>query len=197
MEIQCNLSFPAKVTFGVCYRYNFNQSCPFKNRRSAGSAVCWKSMAPGASYTGEGEEHRIIEELTSFLVQAAALEAQEITNGSGRRVGRPRDVMTPYLAPELLSVYLRCHNSGGRQSVATSTDGKLGQKEAGLLFEFIKGTIEPLNRYLTTELHRRPLSASRLARFALGERLRVVRVAKRQKIVALEKRRLRLGGLNP
>jgi hypothetical protein len=152
---------------------------------------------PGASYTGEGEEHRIIEELTSFLVQAAALEAQEITNGSGRRVGRPRDVMTPYLAPELLSVYLRCHNSGGRQSVATSTDGKLGQKEAGLLFEFIKATIEPLNRYLTTELHRRPLSASRLARFALGERLRVVRVAKRQKIVALEKRRLRLGGLNP
>jgi hypothetical protein len=44
---------------------------------------------PGASYTGEGEEHKIIEELTGFLVQAAALEAQEITNGSGRRVGRP------------------------------------------------------------------------------------------------------------
>jgi hypothetical protein len=152
---------------------------------------------PGASYTGEGEEHKIIEELTCFLVQAAALEAQEITNGSGRRVGRPCDVMTPYLAPELLSVYLRCHNSGGRQSVATSIDGKAGQKEGGPLFEFIKATIEPLNQYLTTELHRRPLSASRLARFALDGRLRVVRVAKWQKILALEKRRLRVGGLNP
>src|SRR5258708_34533566 len=39
----------------------------------------------------------------------------------------PREVMIPYLAPELLSVYLRCHNSGGRHSVATSIDGKPGQ----------------------------------------------------------------------
>ena len=85
--------------------------------------------------------------------------------------------MIPYLAPELLSVYLRFHNSGGRHSVATSIDGKAGQKEAGQLFEFIKATIKPLNDYLTTDLHRRPLSASRLARFALGERRRIVRVA--------------------
>jgi hypothetical protein len=153
--------------------------------------------AAGANYTGEGEEHKLIEELTGFLVQAVALETAQITNSKGRRAGRPRDVMTPFLAPELLSVYLRCHNSGGRQSAATSIDGKAGQKEAGLLFEFIKATIEPLNQYLTTELHRRPLSASRLARFALGERRRVVRAAQWQKIMALEKRRLRVGGLTP
>jgi hypothetical protein len=64
-----------------------------------------------------------------------------------------------------------------RQSVVTSIDGKPGQKEAGLLFEFIKATIEPLNRFLTTDLHSRPLSASRLARFALSERRHIVRAA--------------------
>src|SRR6202158_3387594 len=92
--------------------------------------------------------------------------------------------MIPYLAPELLSVYLRYHYSGGRQSVATSIDGKPGQKEAGLLFEFIKATIKPLNDYLTTDLHRRPLSASRLARSALLERRRVARVIKREQLRA-------------
>jgi hypothetical protein len=144
----------------------------------------------GANYTGEGEEHKIIEELTGFLVQAVALDAgsQQITNSTGRRVGRPCDVIIPYLGPELLSVYLRCHNSGGRQSVATSVDGKLGQKEAGLLFEFIKATIKPLNDYLTTDLHRRPLSASRLARFALQERRHVARVIKWKKLMAAAKK---------
>jgi hypothetical protein len=66
-------------------------------------------------------------------------------------------------------VFLRCHGSAGRKSVATSSDGKLKQKEAGRLFEFINAAIQPLNQYLTTELHRRPLSAARLARFALAE----------------------------
>jgi hypothetical protein len=153
----------------------------------------------GDNYTGEREEHEIIDELTGVLVQAVALEVagRQAANSTGRKVGRPREAMIPYLAPELLSVYLRYHNSGGRQSVVTSIDGKLGQKEAGLLFEFMKATIEPLNRYLTTDLHRRPLSASRLARFALGERRRIVRVAKWRQIMALEKRRLRQNVLNP
>ena len=143
----------------------------------------------GANYTGEGEEHKLIEELTGFLVQAVARDAaQQITNSTGRRVGRPRDAIIPYLGPELLSAYLRCHNSGGRQSVATSVDGKLGQKEAGLLFEFIKATIEPLNHYLTTDLHRRPLSASGLARFALLERRRIARAIRRSELRALAKK---------
>jgi plasmid replication initiation protein len=105
--------------------------------------------------------------------------------------------MIPYLAPELLSVYLRCRNSGGRQSAATSIDGKPGQREAGLLFEFIRVTIEPLNRYLATDLHRRPLSASRLARFALSERRRIVRAAKWRQIIASEKKRRHHDALNP
>jgi hypothetical protein len=75
------------------------------------------------------------------------------------------------LAPELLSVFLRCHDKAGRQSVATSIDGKLKQREGGQLFEFINVLIQPLNQYLTTELHRKvPLSAARLARFALDKR---------------------------
>ncbi len=143
----------------------------------------------GDNSTGACAGREIINELTGFLVRAVALDTQaRIATSASRGVGRPREVMIPYLALELLSVYLRCHNSGGRQSVATSIDGKLGQKEAGLLFEFIKATIEPLNRYLTTDLHRRPLSASQLARFALSERRRIVRAAKWRQLGALTKR---------
>ena len=89
--------------------------------------------------------------------------------------------MTPYLAPELLSVFLRCHERAGRQSVVAGTtiDGKNTQREAGELFEFIKVVIQPLNQYLTTELGRRPLSASRLARFALDDRRRMAQELKR------------------
>src|ERR1700688_737751 len=120
----------------------------------------------------EREQEALIEELTGLLVQAVTHEAanRRFTNNSSRRAGRPRDVVTPYLAPELLSVFLRCHDPAGRQSVATSIDGKLKQKEAGRLFEFINAAIGPLNQYWTTELHREPLSASRLARFALSYR---------------------------
>jgi len=123
-------------------------------------------------FNREREQKAIIEELAGFLVQAVTREAanRQFTNNSSRRAGRPHDVMTPYLAPELLSVFLRCHDSAGRQSVATSIDGKLKQREAGRLFEFINALIQPLNKYLTTELHRKPLSASRLARFALDKR---------------------------
>jgi hypothetical protein len=84
----------------------------------------------------------------------------------------PRDVMTPFLAPELLSLFLRCQDRAGRQSVATSIDGKIKQREAGQLYEFIKAVIQPVSKYLTTELGRRPLSAARLARFALDDRRR-------------------------
>jgi hypothetical protein len=120
----------------------------------------------------EREQKALIEELTGLLVQAVNHEVanRQSTNSSSRRAGRPPDVITPYLAPELLSVFLRCHDSAGRQSVATSIDGKLKQKEAGQLFEFINVLIQPLNQYLITELHRKaPLSAARLARFALDK----------------------------
>jgi hypothetical protein len=138
----------------------------------------------------EREQKALIDQLTGLLVQAVTHEAanRQFANSSSRRVGRPRDVMSPYLAPELLLVFLRCHDSAGRKSVATSIDGKLKQKEAGQFFEFIKATIKPLNDYLTTELHRRPLSASRLARLALSERRRIVRVAKWRQLEALAKR---------
>jgi hypothetical protein len=141
-------------------------------------------------FNREREQKIIIEELTGLLVQAVTREAsdRQFYNGSGRRVGRPRDAITPYLAPELLSVFLRCHDSAGRQSVATSIDGKLKQKEAGRLFEFINAAIGPLNQYLTTELHREPLSASRLARFALAERQSIAREIKRSELRALKKK---------
>ena len=48
--------------------------------------------------------------------------------------------------------------------------GKLMQKEAGPFFEYLKVVLAPLNRYLVDELHRRPLSPARVARFALADR---------------------------
>jgi hypothetical protein len=96
--------------------------------------------------------------------------------------------MGPYLAPDLLLVFLRCHDSAGRKSVATSIDGKLKQEEAGQFFEFIKAVIEPLNRYLTTELRRLPLSASRLARSALRKYRDDAKELKRSQAKAAAKR---------
>jgi hypothetical protein len=138
----------------------------------------------------EREQKALIEELTGLLVQAVTHEAanRQFTNNSSRRAGRPSDVVIPYLAPELLSVFLRCHDSAGRQSVATSIDGKPKQREAGRLFEFIKAIIQPLNQYLTTELHRRPLSSSRLARFALDDRRRIAKKMKQSEAKASAKK---------
>jgi len=133
------------------------------------------------SFTRGREEKAIIGELAGVLVRTVVQEAlaRQSTNSSGRGVGRPRDAMTPYLGPALLTIFLRCHDSGGRQSVATAVDGKSKQEEAGQLFEFIKAVIVPLNQYLTTELHRAPLSAPRLARFALADRLKTARAIER------------------
>jgi hypothetical protein len=138
----------------------------------------------------EREQKALIEELTGLLVQAVNHEAasRQSNDNSSRRAGRPKDVVTPYLAPELLSVFLRCHASAGRQSVATSIDGKLKQKEAGQLFEFIKAVIQPLNQYLTSELHRSRLSAARLARFALKERQRIAEELQRSQAKAAAKK---------
>jgi hypothetical protein len=146
----------------------------------------WRLSGFQAEYGGpaEGDPYRereskaLIKEIAGSLVQAAALDAEDrqFVNSSRRRVGRPRDVITPFLAPALLSVFGRCHGRAGRQSVviATTTNGKFKQGEAGELFLFIDTIIRPLNQYLTTELGRTPLSASRLARFALENRRRVV-----------------------
>src|ERR1700676_3842908 len=56
----------------------------------------------------EREQKAFIDELTGLLVQAVNQEAanRQFTSASGRRAGRPRDVISPYLAPELLLVFL-------------------------------------------------------------------------------------------
>jgi hypothetical protein len=147
--------------------------------------------AADGDFYREREQNALIEALTGLLVQAVTREAasRQLAGDSSRRAGRPKDVVTPFLAPELLSVFLRCHERAGRQSAVTSIDGKVKQKEAGQLFEFIKAIIGPLNQYLTTELHRLPLSASRLARFALAERQRIAQENKRIELKALAKKR--------
>jgi hypothetical protein len=148
--------------------------------RLSGLLAEYGGRADGNLYR-EREQGALIEALAGLLAQAVAHEVanRQLADNSGRRVGRPRDVLIPFLAPELLSVFMRCHDRAGRQSVTTSIDGKLKQKEEGQLFEFIEAIIEPLNQYLTTELHRRPLSASRLARFALDDRRRIAQGLKR------------------
>jgi hypothetical protein len=127
---------------------------------------------PDGDVYRERELNALIEELTGLLLLAIIYEAanRRSMKKSGRGAGRPRGVVIPFLAPKLLSVYLRCNASAGRQSVNMSIDGKLKQEEAGQFLQFITTIIQPLNQYFTTELHRRPLSASRMARFALDDR---------------------------
>jgi hypothetical protein len=100
-----------------------------------------------------------------------ALDLSSRQYGIARRsVGRPPDLMIPHLATALLACYLRYHNSAERRSVLTSINGKLTQREAGPFFEYLKAVLAPLNRYLVEELHRRPLSPARVARFAQADR---------------------------
>jgi hypothetical protein len=136
----------------------------------------------------ERELNALIEALCGLLVQGVIREVadRQSANRSGRRPGRPRDAMIPLLAPELLSVFLRFNDRAGRKSVTTSIDGKITQKEAGQLFKFFETVIQPLNRYLTTELRRKSLSAARLARFALDDRSRNARELSEARLLAKE-----------
>ncbi len=157
--------------------------------RLSGLLAEYGGPADGDFYR-EREQKALIEELTGLLLQAVIHEAEnrQFIDSASRRAGRPKDIVTPYLAPELLSVFLRFHARAGRQSVATSIDGKPKQIEAGQFFEFIKVAIGPLNQYLTTELHRRPLSASRLARFALDDRRRIAQELKQSEAKSAAKK---------
>ena len=103
------------------------------------------------------------------------------------KVGRPCDALTPALGPRLLDLFLRYNTKAGRHSVLTSIDGRLVQKEAGHFFAYVKAVIEPINDYLVRELNWKPVSAGRLARYALKERRRrllamQLRAAKRHRM---------------
>jgi hypothetical protein len=137
---------------------------------------------PGDGFTGELEANQTMIELTGLLVVAFAHDMVDriASLRVGRKAGRPRDILTRELGPALLTLFLRYHPSAGRHSVLTSIDGRLAQEEAGPLFNFIKAAIEPLNEYLVEELHWKPLSAARLARYALAERRHNLRTAMRR-----------------
>jgi hypothetical protein len=137
---------------------------------------------PGDSFTGDREGDETIIELTGLIVVAFAQDMVEriATARAGRKAGRPCDILTRELGPLLLRLFLRYHASAGRHSVLTSIDGRLVQEEAGPFFEFVKAAIETLNEYLVTELNWKPVSAARLARFALAERRRNLSAPKRR-----------------
>lgn len=128
-----------------------------------------KKYGPSQHFNGEYEANEMVNEIAVFLISAILVDVDARRSRSGR--GRPRDVMTPELAPNLLWYFLRYHSSSGRRSVIVTADGKKKQEEAGPLFEFIKAAIEPLNQYLI-EINRKPLSPARLARYALREHRR-------------------------
>ena len=88
----------------------------------------------------ERELNALIAELTGLLLLAVIYEAanRRSMQISGRGAGRPRDVVLPFLAPQLLSIFLRCNTSAGRQSAVTFVDGKLKQMETGRFLQFIK-----------------------------------------------------------
>ena len=125
-------------------------------------------------FTGDAEGEQQISELTKFLVLAIAHECEarmiagESPNGPG--VGRPTNYMIRYLGRELVAFFWRYHNTGGRHSVVTSSDGRLTQMEAGPLFELATLLLVVLNQIVVEELHFRPLSAARVIRYGLAAR---------------------------
>ena len=76
----------------------------------------------GDNYAGASEGNLLMEQVVKFLLIGLALdlENRERENRIGRSVGRPKDVITPYFAPEMLGLFLCYQGSGGRHSVATS-----------------------------------------------------------------------------
>jgi hypothetical protein len=157
--------------------------------RLSGLRQEYGGVAEGDVYR-ERELNALIEELTGLLLLAVIYEAanRRSMKDSRRGAGRPRDVVLPFLAPKLLSVYLRCNASAGRQSIVMSLDGKLKQMETGRFLQFITTIIQPLNQYFKTDLHRRELSASRMARFALSDRRRVANEMKQSQTKASAKK---------
>jgi hypothetical protein len=126
-----------------------------------------KKYGPCQHPNGEYEADEMVNEFAVFLMSAvlADVDARRKVDPRRRR-GRPRDAITPDLAPNLLGYFLRNNNLSGRHSVIVTVDSKKKQEEAGPLLEFFKKAIEPLNQYLV-ELGRKPLSPARLARYAL------------------------------
>src|ERR1700730_2496837 len=55
----------------------------------------------GDNYAGASEANLLMEQVVKFLLNGIALdlENRERENRIGRSVGRPKDVITPYLAP--------------------------------------------------------------------------------------------------
>lgn len=126
----------------------------------------------GIHFTGEDEGEEIKKEVNAILLRAIeALRMQHIAYlRAGRGVGRPRNPMIVPLGRDLLALYLRYHDFGGRHSVVLTVDGKRVQVESGPLLAFFAEAIEPLNKVLVEELHRKPLSPARVLRAGLRAR---------------------------
>jgi hypothetical protein len=133
---------------------------------------------PLASMSYAREANEMTDELTGILFGAAMLLMQP--RQTKKNVGRPPNLLIPYLASRLLSFYLRCHDSAGRHSVLTSASGRFAQTEAGPFFEFLKTALEPLNRYLL-ELNLKPISVAHLARLALAEHRELLQTLSRRR----------------
>ena len=125
-----------------------------------------EKYGPCQNFIGHVEASEMVNEIAVFLMGAILVDVEAGRNRSGR--GRPRDVIIPELAANLLEYFLRFNNLSGRRSVVVKLDGKKKQEEAGPVFEFINAAIEPLNKYLI-ENNRQPLSPAHLARYALRE----------------------------
>lgn len=122
----------------------------------------------GQGFTGETEIEQRVAELVKFLVLAMAYELQAREFSAESQVsspaGRPRNHMIRYLGPQIVEIFHRYNDDGGRHSVWTSIDGKLVQEEAGPLFEFASKLVEAFNEVMVGELHLPALSAARIIR---------------------------------
>lgn len=128
----------------------------------------------GPGFTGAAEIEQCMAELVKCLVLGTANELQARKSAAesdvGSPVGRPRNHMIRYLGPQIVEIFHRYSDYGGRHSVWTSIDGRLVQEEAGPLFELASKLVEAFNEVMIAELHLPALSASRVIRYGLAAR---------------------------
>lgn len=171
---------PVRNSFGLSSCRGSRRILRKRSRRfwSGLAYIAWSGPV-GDGFTGKEEGDEVIKELTGQVVISICDDVIERIESAAteRKAGRPCDMLTRVLGPRLLDMFLRYNSVASRHSVLTSRDGKLVQEETGPLFWFFEVAIKPINDCLR-ELNWKPISAGRLARYALAKRRRSLQARK-------------------
>ena len=94
----------------------------------------------GHAIACESEIRELLDELASILAQPTWRYMNARESGAAKAVGRPQDELGRDIAPLLLALFCRFNDKAGRQSVWTSTDGKLCRKRPESTSSFLESS---------------------------------------------------------